>query len=121
MEDNMSANTIATDLPKLIAQRRAGWSLERPFYTDASIFARDLERVFMRYWLFAGHVSQVKKPGDYFLFQIGNESLIIIRGQDDQVHALFNVCRHRGSRICLEESGNKRSLVCPYHQWVFKC
>src|SRR5581483_8943858 len=117
----MSANTIPTDLATLIAQRRAGWSLERPFYTDPSIFARDLERVFMRHWLFAGHVSQVRNPGDYFLFEIGSESLIVIRGQDHQVRALFNVCRHRGSRLCAEAAGNKRSLVCPYHQWVFKC
>jgi Rieske 2Fe-2S family protein len=117
----MSATISNSDLKKLMSQRRPGWSLERPFYTDAGIFATDLERIFMRQWLFAGHTSQVRKPGDYFTFEIGNESIIIIRGQDEKVRALFNVCRHRGSRICTEPSGSAKSLVCPYHQWVFKC
>ena len=117
----MSMNTVATDFASLISTRRAGWSLERSFYTDAGVFARDLERVFMRQWLFAGHISQAPNLGDYFLFEMGNESLIIIRGQDNQIRALFNVCRHRGSRVCTEQSGKAKSLVCPYHQWVYKC
>ncbi|MSU47154.1 MAG: aromatic ring-hydroxylating dioxygenase subunit alpha [Lacunisphaera sp.] len=103
----------------LIAEHRPGFSLAQAFYTDPRIFERDMERVFLRQWVFAGHVSRVRNVGDYFLFTIGNESIAVIRGKDGNVHALFNVCRHRGSRICLEAEGNKRTLVCPYHAWTY--
>ena len=116
----MSELTAA--LSSLIAARRPGWSLPRPFYTDETIFAADLENVYMRQWLYAGHVSQVQRAGDYFTFELGDESLLIIRQHDDPdggIHALFNVCRHRGSRICTERAGHTKKLVCPYHQWVY--
>ncbi|HMO58451.1 MAG TPA: aromatic ring-hydroxylating dioxygenase subunit alpha [Roseiflexaceae bacterium] len=110
---------IAPELHTLIHRQPAGYTLERAFYTDPAIFAIDIERVFLRHWLYVGHVSRIPQPGDYFLYTIGNESIVIVRGQDDDVHALFNVCRHRGSRICLEPSGQLKRLVCPYHAWVY--
>jgi Rieske 2Fe-2S family protein len=106
-------------IANLIKEHRPGWSLAQPFYTDPAIFARDVERIFARQWIFVGHISRVRNPGDYFLFTIGNESIIVIRGKDGEVHALFNVCRHRGSRVCLEPQGSKRTLVCPYHAWTY--
>lgn len=110
---------MSADVQALVESRRDGWSLERPFYTDPELFRADLDRVFFRYWLFVGHVSQVRETGDYFTYEIGDESIIVIRGRDGDVHALFNVCRHRGSRICLEAAGRAKKLVCPYHQWVY--
>lgn len=106
-------------IDELIAAHRTGYSLAQPFYTDPCIFERDVERVFQRSWVFAGHISRVSNAGDYFLFQIGTESIIVIRGQGGQVHALHNVCRHRGSRVCLAAQGNRRTLVCPYHAWTY--
>ncbi len=103
-----------------IASQRSGWSLDREFYTDAEVHERDVERIFMKSWLYAGHVAQIPNPGDYFLYLIAGESIIVIRGDDRQVHALFNVCRHRGSVICSEPCGNRARLVCPYHQWVYR-
>ena len=107
------------EIEGLVEAHEPGWCLAREFYNDEGIFARDLQCIFMRHWLFAGHVSRIPRYGDYFLFTIGKESISIIRGKDGGVHALFNVCRHRGSRICLEPSGNARSLVCPYHAWTY--
>lgn len=104
---------------EVLARRRTAWSLERPFYTDPEIHALDLRVVHARHWLFAGHVAELPETGSWFLFGIGEESLIITRDGDGAIHALFNVCRHRGSRICLEPAGKARRLVCPYHQWVF--
>lgn len=103
----------------LAAEHRSGWSLPQRFYNDPAIFQRDFERIFMKEWVFAGHESRLRKNGDFFLFTIGGESIIIIRGKDGKVHAHFNVCRHRGSRICLEPSGSKQTLVCPYHAWTY--
>jgi glycine betaine catabolism A len=109
----------ARSLISMVQARRPGCSLNRAFYTDGAIFAADLERVFGTSWLCVGHVARIPRPGDYFTCEIGDDSLIIIRGDQGEVHALFNVCRHRGSRVCLQESGHAKKLVCPYHQWVY--
>ncbi len=106
-------------LHDLIERRRPGFGLDRVFYTDPAIFEVDLERVYLRHWLYVGHVSSIPNTGDFFLYEIGGESIIIIRNEIGAVNALFNVCRHRGSRICLEERGTVRRLVCPYHAWVY--
>ena len=106
-------------LKDLIATRRPGWSLPRPFYTDPEILNEEFEQVFNHQWLFAGHVRQIPKIGDFFTYELGHESLIIVRDASNAVHALFNVCRHRGSRICTTGKGHAAKLVCPYHQWVY--
>jgi Rieske 2Fe-2S family protein len=69
--------------------------------------------------LYAGHVSQIPDAGDYFLYEIGDDSLIVIRDPEGAIHALFNTCRHRGSALCSVPTGNAKRLVCPYHQWVY--
>jgi Rieske 2Fe-2S family protein len=72
-----------------------------------------------RNWILAGHASQAPKPGDYFLVEIAEESVIILRGNDNQLRAFANVCRHRGSRVCLKPEGHASVLVCPYHAWSY--
>jgi glycine betaine catabolism A len=114
-----AATPASPRIAAAIAGRRPGWGLERAFYTDEDFFAHDLARVFMRYWLFAGATAQITKPGDYFLYEIGHESLVIVRAKDGGVRALFNVCQHRGSRICTAPEGRAPALVCPYHQWTY--
>lgn len=121
MPSEVTSDTISeVDLDELIAARQEGFSLSQPFYTSEQVFQADMHRVFGRNWLFAGYTCQVRRPGDYFLFEVGEDSLIVICGDDGQVHALFNSCRHRGSRICTQESGHAGKLVCPYHQWVYE-
>jgi phenylpropionate dioxygenase-like ring-hydroxylating dioxygenase large terminal subunit len=117
---SLDAPPLETPIGDLIARRRPGWSLEQPFYTDPSVFALDLQRVFRRNWLFVGHANRIPRSGDYFTHDFANDSLVFIRGDDGEVRGLFNMCRHRGSRICLEASGHARRLVCPYHQWVYE-
>ena len=60
-------------LTALVAERRPGWTLPRPFYVDKDIFRVDLERVWRRYWLFAGHTSQIRNPGDFFTWTVAEE------------------------------------------------
>jgi len=115
----MSLRPNPQKMEALLGAHQSGWSLNRLFYTDPAIFDLDIEKIFMRCWLCAGHSSRIPKPGDYFIFEIANESIILIPGEDGAIHALFNVCRHRGSRICTEGSGHTRKLICPYHQWVY--
>ena len=110
---------MMTDLNVLLKSRIPGKSLPREFYVEPEIFEEDLRRVFYRNWLFAGHACEIPEPGDYFLLPVGAENLIVLRDKEGAVRAHFNVCRHRGSRIVTEERGHSRSLVCPYHQWVY--
>src|SRR5688572_9057311 len=104
---------------QLLEQYRSGWSLEQPFYTDQQIFELEWEYIWKKYWLFAGTTAAIPKAGDYFTYTAYKDSIIIIRGNNGEVHAHYNTCRHRGSLICLEEKGNAPKLVCPYHQWVY--
>jgi glycine betaine catabolism A len=107
------------DLTNLLQNRIPGKSLPREFYLDEDIFAEEMERVFYSNWLFAGVSCEVPDPGDYFVLPVGAESLIVIRDKGGELHAHFNVCRHRGSKIVTEERGCAKALVCPYHQWVY--
>ena len=103
----------------LLASQPPAHSLLQGFYNDPDVFAADLERLFGRHWLCAGHASSAPEPGDYFLYEMAGESIIVIRGQDRELRAFANVCRHRGSRICLKSDGRASVLVCPYHAWAY--
>jgi Rieske 2Fe-2S family protein len=70
-------------------------------------------------WFCAGHASDIPSPGDYLTAELGRESAIIIRGADNTIRALANVCRHRGSRICTKPQGHAGVLTCPYHAWTY--
>ena len=113
------AISSSENLKDLIKSQKTGYTLDQRFYTDPDIFQIDLDTFFFNHWVFIGHVSRIPNIGDYFLFETGNESIIIIRGKDNKVYAHHNVCRHRGSRVCLESTGNKKLLVCPYHAWSY--
>jgi Rieske 2Fe-2S family protein len=110
----------ALNLSQLLALRRSGFSLPQAFYTDEELFRLELARLFHSCWLFAGYTCQIPQTGDYFTFEIGDDSLIVIRGDDGEIHAHFNTCRHRGSRLCTEPGGHVGKLICPYHQWVYE-
>ena len=113
------SDTPAEVMRRLAANTRVGYSFDQEFYTSDAVFKADMDVVVSHKWILAGHVSRIPKKGDYFLFRIGAEQIIIIRENADTVRAFFNVCRHRGSTICQAESGNTPKLVCPYHAWTF--
>jgi len=106
-------------MQRLAANSRAGYSFDQEYYASEGVFQADMDRVIGRKWILAGHVSQVPGKGDYFLFSIGVEQIIVIRENADSVRAFFNVCRHRGSTLCSAESGTMPKLVCPYHAWTY--
>ena len=108
-----------TDLKKLIKNQKPNHTLDQAFYVNDYIFDLDIKSIFSKQWVFVGHISRIPKHGDYFLFNIGKESIIIIRDENDNIHAHYNVCRHRGSHICLEQEGNKKTFICPYHAWSY--
>lgn len=106
-------------IDSLVAAHRPGYGLARPFYMDPAIFERDMERVIRRHWHCLAHESVIPNPNDFELFRFADEQIILTRGNDGAIHALLNVCRHRGAEVCTREKGNARMFVCPYHAWTY--
>ena len=89
-------------------------------YSDKEIFELESERVFGKAWMFLAHESEIPDSGDYVLRRIVDDSFIVVRGEDGQIHVLFNMCRHRGMQVCRAEVGNAAFFRCPYHAWTYK-
>ena len=98
--------------------RRGGlpaWS-----YDHDEMMALENEVVFRRGWLLAGHVNEIPKPGDFTTLDVAGERALLVRGRDGEVRAFHNLCRHRGSRVVAEQSGNCGAVVtCPFHGWSY--
>ena len=103
--------------PELPAEAR---TLSAEYYTRADVFAEELERIHFATWLYAGRCEQIPQPGDYFLVELGAESVILLRDAGGTVRAFYNVCRHRGTRICKAARGTfPGKIQCPYHAWTY--
>jgi phenylpropionate dioxygenase-like ring-hydroxylating dioxygenase large terminal subunit len=94
-------------------------SLPREYYVSQQVFEEEYARVFARQWLLAGHVCQIPATGDYFTIEIAGENVVVVRADDGVIHAHYNVCRHRGSRLCDAATGHVKRFVCPYHAWSY--
>ena len=93
--------------------------VHRRVYTDPAIFDLEMERLFGRAWLFVGHESQIKKPGDFITTELGKYPVILTRHTDNSVRVLINRCTHRGPKVVNEKCGNRRQFTCLYHGWAF--
>ncbi|MBX2825910.1 MAG: aromatic ring-hydroxylating dioxygenase subunit alpha [Gammaproteobacteria bacterium] len=88
------------------------------FYTSADLYDQEKEAIFYKTWHYAGHISQVSEPGSYFTTRIHEQNLFVARGRDNQLHAFYNVCAHRGHEL-LQGTGKKNVITCPYHAWAY--
>ncbi len=102
-----------------LQSNRDGYTLPRELYVSEEAHTFDTHVMLKSVWLYACTVAHVKNPGDYFVFELGMNSIIIVRGRDGEVRAFWNSCRHRGARICQEQRGRAPRLMCPYHQWTY--
>lgn len=103
----------------LLQQDRAGHTLPRELYVGEEAFYFDTQVMLKSVWLYACTAAHVKNPGDYFVFEVGHNAIIIVRGRDNEIRAFWNSCRHRGAKICVEQRGRAPRLMCPYHQWTY--
>lgn len=117
----MASVTLAEndEIRGLIARRVPGYSLPGEFYASDAVYRAEVDRIWRRGWLFVGHTCEIPEPGDYFTFAVDDDSLIVMRDDAGQIHALWNVCRHRGTQLCDQPQGKVGRIVCPYHQWVY--
>ncbi|KOU74457.1 2Fe-2S ferredoxin [Streptomyces sp. MMG1533] len=100
--------------PSLIATLPGG------YYTDPEIFRQEQEHLFESMWFCAVRSADLANPGAFRTVQIGRENVLVTRGRKGELRAFLNICRHRGARLCMEESGEvRRNLQCPYHAWTY--
>jgi Rieske 2Fe-2S family protein len=119
--------------------------LPSSWYTDSSVFALEREHIFMREWFCIGREQQIPNAGDHRVFDVLGESVLLLRNEQNQLRAFYNVCRHRGASLCvatkrgIDEHAdcadqqdpphdqlslkggvvNGRRIVCPYHAWTY--
>ena len=110
----MSVMQISTgDLPTT--------GLPREAYVDPVWYERDLELVFKPRWMWAAHISQLPEAGSYIVYELGTESVIIVRDESGVVRGFHNVCRHRGAQLLDRPHGQCAGpIVCPYHGWSYR-
>jgi Rieske 2Fe-2S family protein len=94
-------------------------TLPQLYFVSPEIFAQEQEKIFARQWVLVGHQSQIAKAGDYVVQDVIGESLIVIRDKNEKVRGFFNVCRHRGTRLCEARNGHLSAIQCPYHAWTY--
>jgi phenylpropionate dioxygenase-like ring-hydroxylating dioxygenase large terminal subunit len=93
--------------------------VNRKIFVDDDIYARELDQIFARCWLYLAHESQIAEPNDFVNVFMGSEPVIVCRDADGGIGAFINSCRHRGNKICRADAGNTKAFVCPYHGWTF--
>jgi phenylpropionate dioxygenase-like ring-hydroxylating dioxygenase large terminal subunit len=111
VRENFS-NGLSVDSP-------ASAELHKERYTSPGFMQREWDQLWTQCWLFAGLLSDIPEPGDYFVFELGRESIVVLRDEDDAVRAFYNVCQHRGNRLLASESGFVNNITCPYHGWRY--
>ena len=89
-------------------------------FTDAEIFELELAQIFESTWIFLGLESEVPKPNDFVVRNIGRRSVILQRDGNGELHCFLNSCRHRGTTLCPVNKGNRKLHVCRYHGWSYE-
>ncbi|MET0526653.1 MAG: aromatic ring-hydroxylating dioxygenase subunit alpha [Nocardioides sp.] len=107
------------DAADVLANVRRGM-LPAHIYNDAEVFEAEKERLFSRSWTFVAHESEIPQVGDYVVRRVLDNSFIVSRDQAGEIHAMFNMCLHRGMQVCRAEQGNASHFRCPYHGWSYK-
>jgi Rieske 2Fe-2S family protein len=106
--------------PTTSSYQQGARTLPGECYTSAEILAVERERIFARSWNCVGRASRIERPGDYFLCDVAGESILVVRDSQGVARAFFNICRHRGTRICREPTGRfGETIQCAYHAWTY--
>jgi len=114
----MDDSTIAVKPRELMPD--AAKTLPAAYYTDPALFKRELDNLFGRMWFCAGRSEEIARPGQYVVRQTNGYNIIVTRSPNGRVQAFHNVCRHRGTQLCTEATGQfAGSIQCPYHAWTY--
>src|SRR5712692_407354 len=95
------------------------WTIPSPWYFDQAIARLEQDNVFATTWQVVGRVDQVQKKGEFFTADIGGEPIVVVRGEDNELRAFYNVCRHHAAAVVTEAQGCAKQFRCPYHGWTY--
>jgi len=111
---------MTTFLKTTDAYKQGARTLPGRYYTTPEILSEEAERIFRRQWICVGRAAAVANPGDYVVVEIAGESIIVLKDQSGERRAFYNVCRHRGTRLCEATHGKlSETIQCPYHAWTY--
>lgn len=88
-------------------------------YWTTEWMERERTQLWAKVWNWAGRIEQIPDAGDFIVFEVGRESFLVVRGDDGEVRAFFNVCPHRGNRLALDGGSVAGGFTCPFHRWQF--
>ena len=104
----------------LLRLRRPGHGFPPAMYTDADLFAAELDIIFRRHWIFVGLACEVSEPGDVLAVETAGVGLLLVRGTNGVARCFVNACRHRGAQLVAPGGcERRRRIVCPYHSWAY--
>ena len=96
-------------------------TLPSRYYTDPDIYAREMRAIHQRSWCYVGHICDVAEPGMYFTDTVGEQPVLVVKGQDGVIRAFFNICQHRGHGLLKGRGQLKtKGVSCPYHAWLYR-
>ena len=95
------------------------FKVSRQAFTDPAILEAERTKIFDKCWLYLGHSSELKKPGDFVTRSVGGRNILFARDGKGDLRAMLNTCPHRGAQVCREKHGSAKSFQCFYHGWVF--
>ena len=97
----------------------ASGTLPNDWYTSRELFDLEQRTLFREIWHCVGRVEQVAEPGQYFVTEVADEQVVVVRGRDGELRALSNVCLHRAGPVAMG-CGKRNAFQCPYHGWTFE-
>ncbi|GMA50713.1 ring-hydroxylating oxygenase subunit alpha [Alicyclobacillus contaminans] len=100
-------------------QDNTDMTLPYSLYVEEHVLQTEYEHIFKKSWQYVGHEALVEKPGDFITCTIANEPIVVVRGNDNEVRAFYNVCPHRGTKLVQDAAGSKKIFQCMYHGWTF--
>jgi choline monooxygenase len=95
------------------------YTIPAPWYVDPRIAELEEGTVFSKSWQMVGRVEQVEKPGQFVTATVAGEPIVVVRGNDGELRAFYNVCRHHAAAVVTEPCGQASILHCPYHGWNY--
>jgi len=88
-------------------------------YYSRDVWEREWEQLWSKVWLHVGHLSDIPRPNCFMKVDRGPESILIVRGEGDDIKGMYNVCQHRGARLVMQDFGSTQRFVCPFHRWEY--
>ena len=117
--DDASPEQKSPPLAALYPEKQSYLTLQPDRYTDPEFARKEWQAVWSRSWTCAGLASDLEREGDWIRYDLGRESVLIVRGRDRTLRAFHNACRHRGRTLVDADAGRASSFACPFHGWIY--